>query len=230
MGVDPGKFNIVYMSHGEHKLRYTANQRRNETMTRRNQRILLTLKTRQYIIKRETALSDHNSKTVDVDAFKEYVLAKNRLNEELREFYGMKVHRKMKWRHFVYTQRSEDRFLGRMRRLYGDNPLVAYGNWSRTTQMRHFVPTKGIGMRRLISRHFETVLIDEFRTSKLCCNCEKELSHAKVKQKGSKKKLFRCLVCEECERSESKKRVFLTRDLNSALNMRRLAGDWIKGQ
>jgi hypothetical protein len=93
-------------------------------MTRRNQHTLLKLKTRQDIIKRETALSDRNSKTVDLDAFKDNVRAKNRLNEELRLYYGMKVHRKMKWRHFVYTQRSEDRFLGRMRRLYGDNPCV----------------------------------------------------------------------------------------------------------
>ena len=52
----------------------------------------------------------------------------------------------------------------------------------------------------------------------------------KIEQEESKKKLFRCLVCEECERSESKKRVFLTRDLNSALNIRRLARDWICGQ
>ena len=53
----------------------------------------------------------------------------------------------------------------------------------------------------------------------------------KIEQGESKKKLFRCLVCEECERSESKnKRVFLTRDLNSALNIRRLACDWINDQ
>merc|ERR1719231_1783917 len=137
----------------------------------------------------------------------------------------------MKWRQLVYTRRSEDRFLERMRRLYGENALVAYGDWCRRSQMRHFVPTKGVGMRRLISRHFETVLINEFRTSKLCCNCAKELSHVKIEQEeGSKKKLFRCLVCEECERSESKKRVFLTRDLNSALNIRRLACDWISDQ
>ena len=146
------------------------------------------------------------------------------------DFYGLVVHRKMKWRHFVYTQRSEDTFIGRMRHLYGDDALVAYGNWSRTTQMRHFVPTKGVGMRRLISRHFETVSINEFRTSKLCCNCAKELSHVTIEQEGSKKKLFRCLVCEECESSESKKRVFLTRDLNSAVNIRRLACDWISNQ
>ena len=168
---------------------------------------------------------------MDVDAFKEYVRAKNKLNAELRDFYGLVVHRKMKWRQFVYTQRSEDRFLGRMRQLYGRDALVAYGDWSRTTQMRHFVPTKGVGMRRLISRHFETVLINEFRTSKLCCICAKELSYVQIGQKGSKKKLFRCLVCEKCESSESKKkRVFFTRDLNSALNIRRLACDWINKQ
>ena len=230
VGVDPGKFNIVYMTDGEKKLRYTAYQRRTETMAKRNQRILLTEKQKRNIIERETELSDSNSKTVDVDAFKEYVRAKNKLNAELRDFYGLALHRKMKWRQFVYTQRSEDKFLGRMRQLFGDDALVAYGDWSRTTQMRHFVPTKGVGMRRLISRHFETVLIDEFRTSKLCCNCSKELSHVKIEQGESKKKLFRCLVCEECERSESKKRVFLTRDLNSALNIRRLACDWIHDQ
>ena len=230
VGVDPGKFNIVYMSDGKKKLRYTAYQRRTETMTKRNQRILQTEKKRHDIIERETVLSDHNSKTVDVDAFKEYGRAKNTLNAALCEFYGLVVHRKMKWRHFVYTQRSEDRFIVRMRRLYGADALVAYGDWSRTTQMRHFVPTKGVGMRRLISRHFETVSINEFRTSKLCCNCKKELSYVKIGQEGSKKKLFRCLVCEECERSKSKKRVFLTRDLNAALNIRRLACDWIRGQ
>ena len=231
VGVDPGKFNIVYMTDGEQKLRYTAYQRRTETMAKRNQRILLTEKQKRNIIERETELSDSNSKTVDVDTFKEYVRAKNRMNAELRDFYGLALHRKMKWRQFVYTRRSEDKFLSRMRQLYGDDALVAYGNWSRTTQMRHFVPTKGVGMRRLISRHFETVLIDEFRTSKLCCNCSKELSHVKIEQGESKKKLFRCLVCEECERSESKnKRVFLTRDLNSALNIRRLACDWIHDQ
>ena len=90
-----------------------------------------------------------------------------------------------------------------MRQLYGDDALVEYGDWSRTTQMRHFVPTKGVGMRRLISRHFETVSINEFRTSKLCCNCAKELSHVKIEHEESKKKLSRCLVCEECKRSES---------------------------
>ena len=96
---------------------------------------------------------------MDVDTIKEYVHAKNGVNAELCGFYGLAVHRKMKWRHFVYTQRSEYKFVGRLRQLYGDDALVAYGDWSRTTQMRHFVPTKGVDMRRLISSHFDIIVI-----------------------------------------------------------------------
>ena len=204
VGVDPGKFNIVYMTDGEKKLRYTAYQRRTEMMAKRNQRILLTEKKRHGIIERETELSDRNSKIVDVNTFKEYVRAKNSMNAELRKFYGLALHRKMKWRQFVYTQRSEDKFLVRMRQLFGDDALVAYGNWSRTTQMRHFVPTKGVGMRRLISRHFETVLIDEFRTSKLCCNCSKELSHVKIEQGESKKNCSDALCVKNANAQKAK--------------------------
>ena len=112
--------------------------------------------------------------------FKNYVREKNKLNAEIRDFYGLALHRKMN------TQRSEDRFHGRMRGQYGRDALLAYGDWSRRSQMKHFVPTRGVGMRRLISRHFETASINEFRTSKLSCNCEKELSYWKFKQEGKK--------------------------------------------
>ena len=38
------------------------------------------------------------------------------------------------------------------------------------------MPTKGVGLRRVIQKKFNVVLVDEFRTSKLCskCNCELE--------------------------------------------------------
>ena len=54
----------------------------------------------------------------------------------------------------------------------------------------------------------------------------------KIKHKAGKKQLFRCLVCEECKsaRCESQKHVFLTRDLNSALNIRRIAYEWLAHQ
>ena len=38
---------------------------------------------------------------------------------------------------------------------------------------------------------------------------------------------IRCLICPECESSESKQPAFVTRDMNSALNIRQLALTWM---
>ena len=59
----------------------------------------------------------------------------------------------------------------------------------------------------------------------LSANCHKELCHLQVKKQNTetKKKVFRCLVCHECASSESKQPTFVTRDLNSALNIHNLA-------
>ena len=130
----------------------------------------------------------------------------------------------MKWRQYVYGQKSEDKFLNRMASTFGSDAVIAYGDWSRSTQMRHFVPTKGVGMRKLIARRFLTVSVNEFRTSKLCCKCHGPLQHLRVGRDATKKKkVFRCLICPGCESSESKRPTFWTRDLNSALNIRQLA-------
>ena len=96
-----------------------------------------------------------------------------------------------------------------------------------TSQMKHFMPTKGVGMRNLISKRFSTVSVNEFRTSKLCCNCFGSLQHLYVENQEKKNKVFRCLICPECESSESKQPAFVTRDLNSALNIRQLALTWM---
>ena len=145
----------------------------------------------------------------------------------------------MKWRHFVYTKKSEDRFLNKIGKTFGKTKpvLIAYGDWSRQTQMKHFMPTVGVGLRKVIAKRFQTVSINEFRTSKLCCRCSKELSHLKVKQGGNqlKTKVYRCLVCKGCVSFDSKKNVFVTRDLNfvtrdlnSALNICNLAKIWLE--
>ena len=49
----------------------------------------------------------------------------------------------------------------------------------------------------------------------------------KKESDAKKKKVFRCLICPECESSTSKQPTFWTRDLNSALNIRQLALKWM---
>ena len=136
----------------------------------------------------------------------------------------------------MYARRSEDRFLNRIKSTFGANAVIAYGDWSRSSQMRHFVPTKGTGLRKSIAKHFPIVMVNEFRTSKLCCNCFKELDYLQVKNRvgndnQQRQQVYRCRVCPECTykgtENSPKNRRFVNRDLNAALNIRMLALRWI---
>jgi hypothetical protein len=85
--------------------------------------------------------------------------------------------------------------------------------------------TKGVGLRRIISKKFDIALIDEFRTSKLCSKCNSELDNYK--------NIHRLLVCSKCnisnksDGSESKNVTFMNRDMNACLNILNIAQEWI---
>jgi hypothetical protein len=228
VGCDPGKRSLVYMmDKNGNKLQYTAPQRKRESKTKTNQRILLLERKRNGIIEKETQLSFQNSKSVDYTKFKLYLIEKNKLNKETTEFYKKEVWRKMKFRQYSYGKKSMDTFLNKIRETFGENILIGYGNWSRSTQMKHFMPTMNKGLRKLIHKKYDTITINECNTSKKCCDCNNDLEYYKDK-KGDK--VFRLLVCSNCVSCENKKIVFRTRDANSSINIMKLTSCWIEKQ
>ena len=78
------------------------------------------------------------------------------------------------------------------------------------------MPTKGIGMRRIIEKRFNVVLIDE-----LCSKCHHELTNYK--------NIHRLLVCSHCKSNglESKNITFMNRDMNACMNILDLSKQWI---
>ena len=71
VGLDPGKKFMAYMMDEDgKKLKYSASQRKIESMAKRNNRILLTEKKKNKVIEKETKLSEQNSKTIDYKKFK----------------------------------------------------------------------------------------------------------------------------------------------------------------
>jgi hypothetical protein len=71
VGCDPGKHSLVYMMDEEgNKLQYTSSQRKKESKSKRNQKVLLAEKKKNGIIEKETHLSTQNSKTTDYEKFK----------------------------------------------------------------------------------------------------------------------------------------------------------------
>jgi hypothetical protein len=228
VGCDPGKRSLVYMmDKNGNKLQYTAPQRKRESKTKTNQQILLVERKRKGIIEKETHLSFQNSKSVDYNKFKTYLVEKDKLNKETTDFYKREVWRKMKFRQYSYGKKSIDTFLNKIKETFGENILIGYGNWSRSTQMKHFMPTMNKGLRKLIHKKYDTITINECNTSKKCCDCNNDLEYYKDKQE---KKVFRLLVCSNCVSCENKKIVFRTRDANSSTNIMNLATSWIEKQ
>ena len=245
VGCDPGKRSLVYMmdSNGK-KLQYTAPQRKKESKAKTNQRILLVEKKRNNIIEKETHLSFQNSKSVDYDKFKQYLVEKDKLNKETTEFYKRDVWRKMKFRQYSYGKKSIDTFLNKIKETFGENILIGYGNWSRSTQMKHFMPTMNKGLRKQIHKKYDTITINECNTSKKCCECNNDLSYYKHSNGNKQFRLLVCLscnrgndysptangVCSGCVRPQVKQIVFKTRDANSAINIMNLTKCWIEKQ
>jgi hypothetical protein len=228
VGCDPGKHSLVYMmdSNGK-KLQYTASQRKIESYGKRNERILLQEKKRNNIIEKETHLSSKNSKSVDYEKFKMFLVEKDKLNKETTEFYKRNIWRKMKFRQYSYGKKSIDTFLNKIKETFGENILIGYGNWSRSTQMKHIMPTMNKGLRKLIHKKYDTLTINEYYTSQKCCECYKDLKHYKDK-KG--KEIYRLFQCSNCVSYENKNTAFRTRDKNSAISIMKLTRDWIETQ
>uniref|UniRef100_A0A6C0DH74 Uncharacterized protein n=1 Tax=viral metagenome TaxID=1070528 RepID=A0A6C0DH74_9ZZZZ len=228
VGCDPGKRSLVYMmDKNGNKLQYTAPQRKRESKSKTNQRILLVEKNRNGIIQKETELSFQNSKSVDYEKFKIYLVEKDKLNKETIEFYKRETWRKMKFRQYSYGKKSIDTFLNKINETFGENIIIGYGNWSRYSQMKHFMPTMNKGLRKLIHKKYDTITINECNTSKKCCDCNNDLEYYKDKEG---KKVFRLLVCSNCVSCEDKKIVFRTRDANSSINIMNLTSCWIEKQ
>jgi hypothetical protein len=133
----------------------------------------------------------------------------------------------MKFRQYSYGNKSIDTFLNKIKDTFGENILIGYGNWSRSSQMKYIMPTLNKGLRKLIHKKYDTITINEYNTSKKCSECKKELKHYKDK-KGEK--IYRLLTCSNCVSSENKNIVFRTRDKNSAINIMNITECWIRNQ
>jgi transposase len=183
VGIDPGKEDLIYCVDDASKhanvFRYSQNQRRKETKMKKYKNIMLGMKTKKIqgksVIEYETELSVYNRKTLQIDKFKEYIGAKNRINKILFGFYEKHLFRKLKFGRHINSKRNEQKMISNFRKMYG-NPeevVICIGDWEQRKQMKYKEPTLGKGMRTLFRKNnYKVFLVDEFRTSCRCSRCE----------------------------------------------------------
>jgi len=235
--VDPGKKDILYMvDQNGNVLKLSANQRRAESKSLRNQKIVLKEKRRNlHIQDLETKLSKYNSKSVMREGFENYLIAREEVAPKLYKYYENILFRKLRFRTSVYKQKSMDRFLNKIKETFGDNIVICIGDWSNRNRLNGF-STLGVGIKKEIAKRYDfTLLIDEYKTSKLCHGCSNELENVYIKEK----KIYRLKGCRTCstyntERLEGedvsvyKSCKYINRDKNACLNMIKLAEHMIR--
>ena len=183
IGIDPGKEDLIYCvddaSKDANVFRYSQNQRRKETKMKKYNNIILGMKTNKIqgksVIDYETELSLYNRKTLCIDKFKSYITEKNRINHILFDFYSKHLFRKLKFGRHINIKRNEQKIMSDFKKMYG-NPnevVICIGDWEQRKQMKYKEPTLGIGMRSLLRKNkYKVYLVDEFRTSCKCSNCD----------------------------------------------------------
>ena len=182
VGIDPGKDDLIYCVDNASKdanvFRYSQNQRRKETKMKKYNNIILGMKTNKIegktIIEYETELSHFNRKSLQITKYKEYLQEKNRINHILFQFYRKELFRKLKFGKYINIKRNEQKMISNFKKTFG-NPeevVICIGDWEQKKQMKYKEPTLGKGIRTLFRKNnYNVFLVDEFRTSCKCSNC-----------------------------------------------------------
>lgn len=232
--VDPGKIRIVSMIDEKNNFyKYSACRRRFETYTKRSNQIIKAEKIKNNIIEEETKLSKMNSKTLKLEEYKKYIIEKNKLNENTKAFYNKMLFRKLSFRRFVRTKQSEERVLNEIETKFltdeekknGKKIALLYGDYSGGS-MKGTVPSPNKGFRRLLSKRFEILEVNEYNTSKLYNKTFKELVNVSVRKKGRKKHLHEVLTPKE----ETEKRIYVNRDKNACKNILYIGKNYLENQ
>jgi hypothetical protein len=168
--------------HDQNVYRYTKSTRRKETKVAGYRRLIQTMKRRPLSRFGPTAqqceehLSEFNTKTLSFEEFKICVKERNfECMLYLGEFYEQYIFRKLKFSAFIGRQITEARMINNFKKKFGppEKVIVCIGDWTQKMK-KHHEPTKGKGFRETFRRAgYKVYLVDEYRTSKKCSNCEK---------------------------------------------------------
>lgn len=236
VAIDPNMSDLIYcINDNGDKFRYTKNQVRKETRTKKYQRIIQKLKTED-IRKSENELAKYNSKTMDFGSFKKYIETKNIQSlTSLNKFYsGNQLSRKLKLNTYINRQRSEAVMTNTFKEIFGkpEKTIIAFGDWAQYEHRKFQEPVKGKGFRKLF-RHcgYSVFLVDEYKTSCQCSSCCTIEARTEKFLKVSnprpwKKTEAPTVLCHGLVRCKSCTKLW-NRDTNAAINIHTVAKEWI---
>ena len=224
--IDPGKRSLLTMMDDDgNYFSYTNKQRIKETKRIKYSSLLKNYKDKQHITEIENTLSLFNSKTCDIEKFKEYIKEKLKVNDAIAKLYQNEKFRKYKWYSYINTKRTEDNMLNKIENKYGKDIKIIIGDWSIGKQMRNFISTPNLAIKRKLNTRFEVYNIDEFRTSCLNYKTEELCNNLYLPDKRNIERKMHSILTFKME---NKRKGCINRDKNGCKNIQKVFNHYIE--
>jgi hypothetical protein len=139
-------------------------------------------------------------------------------------FYKKFIFRKLKLNSYLNRLKSEQKMINKIKKIFGkpEDTIICIGDFEQRKHMKFKEPIKGKGFRSLFRKNnYKVYLVDEFRTSCRCSNCESECSKFRKcrnprPNKNNSVLSHGALMCKTCS-------ALWNRDENSSRNIYKIA-------
>ena len=213
--IDPGKKSLfTMMDETGRLLKYTNAEHLSKTKRKQLFNKIKAYKDKHKITDLENELTNYNSKSCKSDGFKEYIKHKLKVNDKLMVMYYDVIFRKIKWYSYINTKRAEDAMVKKIENYYGKDRTIIIGDWCVKKQLRNFISTPNVSLKRKLNKKFKIFNIDEFRTSCLHYKTEERCNNLKI----DGKKMHSILTFK----MEKNRIGCINRDRNGCLNIKKL--------
>ena len=221
--IDPGKKNLFSMmdDNGSY-FSYTNKQYIKETKRLKYQALLKNYKNKIGITEIENDLNKYNSKTCNMEKFKDYINAKLKANEKIIPLYKDFKFRQYKWYSYINKKRTEDNMVNKIIKKFSKNHIIIIGDWSIGKQMRNFISTPNLSLKRKLKETFKVYNIDEFRTSCLSYKTEELCENLYLKFKKDPKNKERKIHSILTYKMENNRKGCMNRDKNGCKNIEKV--------
>ena len=221
--IDPGKRALFSMMDDDSNyFSYTNRKCLKETKRLKYQALLKNYKNKIEITKIEEGLNKYNSKTCNIEKFQEYITAKIKANEILVPLYQDIKFRQYKWYAYINKKRTEDNMVNKIANKYSKDHIIIIGDWSIGKQMRNFISTPNLTLKRKLQETFRVYNIDEFRTSCLSYKTEELCENLYLKFKKDPKQKERKIHSILTYKMENNRKGCINRDKNGCKNIQKV--------
>ena len=224
--IDPGKRSLFTMMNDDGRFySYTNKQRVNETKRLKYQNILKKYRDELEITSKENELSLYNSKSCNINKYREFITNKINTNEVLYKLYQNNKFRQYKWYAFINKKRTEDNMLNKIEKTYTKDSIIIIGDWSIGKQMKNFISTPNLSLKRKLQERFKVYNIDEYRTSCLNYKTEELSKNLYLPDKRNKERKMHSILTYKME---NKRNGCINRDKNGCKNIQKVFNYYIE--